>query len=188
MPTFNPMPVASILRKLFITCPLPSANADPEAALRVFFEHLDGHYTEAIVAAANKFMIGDVVGYNPAFAPTVPQFLTVVRRIEDEQARLQSLHTQAVRQLEDRRADEAFQASKDPESMKRVAELAKLQAMNLSPESKPPTPEELAKRKEAMEKHDQFFADDFVEQPNGIKVSKYLLKTLNYEVGYERED
>lgn len=45
-----------------------------------------------------------------------------------------------------------------------------------------PTPEEIeAKRKraaEAIEKHDQFFADDFVEQEDGHKVSKYLLSIL----------
>ncbi len=187
MPTFNPITVASTLRKLFTTCPLPSANADPEAALRVFFENLDGHGTEAIVAAANKFMQGDVAGYNPAFAPTVPQFMTQVRLIEERSQIGRNLRNQAIKQLEARKQDEDFEAAKSAESRKRVADLAKLTAMGLVPDKKE-DPEYRKRVKEQVAKEDELFADQFEVMPNGIKVSKYLLKTLNYTVGYERED
>lgn len=187
MPSFNPITVASTLRKMFATCPLPSANADPEAALRVFFEVLDGHATDAIVDASRAFMAGSVPGYNPAFAPTAPQFVTQVRKIEEDRAKISGLRRKAIEQLTEREKDEQFKDSKSGESRKRVADLAKLTAMGLVPEKKD-DPEYRKRVKEQVAKEDALFSDNFVEQPGGIKVSKYLLKTLNYTVGYESED
>ena len=170
--TFDPRKVASALNRLFSTCPLPAANATPEEAVRVFFEVCQPFTTGQILDAVDDFINGRVPGINSAFAPTAPQFATHMRLVEKRQYDLNAGSRLAQKQIEEQSIDEAWAELRTPEAKAKVQSLLEAIKDQNKPDRR--TPEEIQKAKDDLARQDQFFAEQFIESPSGIPVSKSL--------------
>ena len=120
MPTFDPTRVTQAFQRLFLTCPLPTAGADPTEALRLFLNECTGYSTEDIEETISQFRAGKVMGQNRSFAPTEPMFADQLRRVSEERHRIDRLNQAARLQLEDRAKAKAFNDGKTAESRARV--------------------------------------------------------------------
>lgn len=173
----SPQAFLKLITRLVSAFP-PQTSAEPEEILRRYLEATEDCPFGDVETAVDEFIRGVVPGQNTNFAPTPPSLAARARMHTEQRNRAYNFARSAQKQIEERVKDEEFQSSKDPESMKRVAELAKLQAMKLVPDRKE-DPEYRKFMKEQTAKNDALFADNFVEQENGVKVSKYLLSILN---------
>lgn len=143
----------------------------------MFFEVCQPFETEDIELAVSQFISGTAENYNPSFAPTAPQFATQVRKIRDYDLYRTSMANQGRAQIAQR---DKPQVEKSLESMARVKSMAK--ELDLSTD-KPNDPAERHKALEELHRQDTMFAADYVENGDGLKVSKRLLGLLNIDVG-----
>lgn len=172
------------LNKMFLTLPLPTANADPEEALRVYYEVCQGYSNADVDLAVQQFIEGTVVGHNPSFAPTAAQFSKQLRENLNYVAEQNQRRNNLLTQMHEQEIDEQWQKRRTPEAKAYVKSV--LDAMKAKETEK--TPEELAQAKEDIKKHDAFYAYQFEEQVPGVKVSSYLIKKLGYESFDSREE
>lgn len=171
---------------MLATLPLPSATANPDEAIKVYFEVCKPFYTGDILAAVEDFVNGRVPDVNKAFAPSAPQLAAHVRSLETNRAKFTALENAAKQQLLERDKDADFEAGKTPEAVAHVRELVKGFVDSLDEKKKPKTTDEIAAEKELLRRHDHFFAEQFLDTESGTPVSKYLARQLGS--AYDPED
>lgn len=168
------MRVASALRKMLATLPLPSGNANPEEAVKVYFEVCQPYHTDMIELAIQQFVEGKVVGHNKAFAPTAAQLSNQIRVNTEHVASLNRFDRAAREQLQERDKDEAWMKSRTPESRERVKAIVE----GFKEAEKERTPEQIAASREMVRRTDELFASEFVDHGNGVLVSSALQRKL----------
>lgn len=166
---------------MFVALPLPTANADPDEALRIYYESCQGYSNDDIDLAVRQFMSGTVEGHNPSFAPTVAQFSKQLRENLNYRASHVQKQNMLLEQFREQEKDEEWQAKRTPEMRAKVKEI--LDSFQKKREEK--TPEEIAEAKEMLIRHDNFYADQFIETDSGIPVSNYLASKLR---AYDPQD
>lgn len=174
--------MANSLNKMFATLPLPTANADPEEALRVYYETCQGYSNDDVDLAVRQFLSGTVVGHNAAFAPTAAQFAKQLRANLEYQSSQTQKRNMLLEQFREQELDEQWQAKRTPEQRAKVK--AMLESFQKGREEK--TPEDIEQEREWLSRHDQFYAEQFMETASGTPVSKYLARQLGS--AYDPED
>ena len=167
--------MVNVLDKMFSTLPLPAANANPAEALRTYYEVCQPFSTEDVELAVKQFLSGSVKDFNPNFAPTPPKFAKQLRANAEYRAKTNTSHNLLLEQFKEQEKDEEFRAHRTPEAKARVQSMLDAIKEETVPKR---TPEEAARAKAMLEKQDQYYAADFVETPDGRKVSSYLLGKL----------
>lgn len=175
--TFDARAVTAALNKMFLTQPLPTANANPIEAAKVYLEVCQPYCTADILAAIDDFKNGKVSGFNKSFAPSAPVFATHLRSIEAKRVRLESIHRDAVLQIAQRDRDDRFHKLKTPASRAKVKSM--LDAFNAKMEAKKDerTPEQKVRDAELLRKMETRVPGEFVEH-GSYRVSQSLLKNL----------
>lgn len=163
------------LNKMFATLPLPTANADPREALRVYCEACSNYSTDDVELAVRQFIEGTVKGVNAAFAPTAPQFVTQMRSNLEYTGRIRAGKNALLEQFKEQEKDEEWAAKRTPEVKAHIREMVEGFVNSVDEKKKPKTPEEYAKEMELLRRHDALFADQFLEY-NGLKVSATLAR------------
>lgn len=161
---------------MFVTLPLPTANADPNEALRQYVEACQGYSNADIDLAVKQFLSGLVKGQNPDFAPTPARFAQQLRANLDYRATSIQSQKRLVQQFREQEIDEQWAGRRTPESQERV----KSALDQFKANDKERTPEEIVEAKEQLRKSDVLFADQFVEV-DGLKVSQSLITQLMSE-------
>jgi len=161
------------LNKLFATCPLPSANTDPNQALKVYCEACSNYSADDVELAVKQFIEGTVKGVNAAFAPTAPQFVSQMRANLEYTGRIRAGKTALLEQFKEQERDEEWASKRTPEVKATVKKLVDAFVANQDEKRKPKTPEQLALEADMIRRHDKLFADQFMEF-NGVKVSATL--------------
>lgn len=161
--------------------PLPSSTSNPDEAVRVYFEVCKPFYTGDILAATDDFTNGRVDGVSQAFAPSAAQLAARIRSIMEARAKYNAMDSHARQQLLERDKDEEFAKLKSPEAIALVKAMVKGFVDSHDEKKKPKTAEEIAKEREQIRRHDEVFADQFIEA-NGIMVSHSLLRSLGRDV------
>jgi len=169
------------LNKLFATCPLPSANTDPNQALKVYCEACSNYSADDVELAVKQFIEGTVKGVNAAFAPTAPQFVSQMRANLEYTGRIRAGKTALLEQFKEQERDEEWAAKRTPEVKAHVKKLVEAFVNNTDERKKPKTAEQIALDKEMLRRHDQLFADQFMEF-NGVKVSATLAGQFGVKV------
>lgn len=177
MPILNPERATAALNKLFLALPLPSGNSDPNETLRLYFEVCQGYSNDDIDLAVRQFIAGTIKGVNPGWAPTTAQFSVQLRENLNYRADQVQKRNHLIAQFKEQELDEEWQAERTPEMRAKVA--AMLDSFKKGREEK--TPEEIAEAKEMLRRHDNFYADQFIETDSGIPVSQYLVSKLRSE-------
>jgi len=161
------------LNKLFLTLPLPTANADPDEALRVYYEECQGYSNDDVDLAVRQFMSGTVENHNPAFAPTAAQFAKQLRSNLNYRSDQNQRRSLLLSQFKEQELDEEWQKKRSPEAKAFVKEA--LEALRKKQTER--TPEERQLAQEWLHKTDQRFESQFINE-SGVKVSKYLADKL----------
>lgn len=167
--------MADALNKMFATLPLPNANADPAQALRVYYEVCQPYSSEDVELAVKQFLSGTVKDFNPNFAPSAPRFAKQMHDNAEYRSTTVASHNRLIEQFHEQELDEEWAAKRTPEAKAKVQSLLEAAQEQIAPQRKP---EEAAKAKAALQRHDQFYAGTFVETPDGRQVSSYLLGQL----------
>lgn len=134
------------LNKMFATLPLPTANADPREALRVYCEACSNYSTDDVELAVRQFIEGTVKGVNAAFAPTAPQFVTQMRSNLEYTGRIRAGKNALLEQFKEQEKDEEWAAKRTPEVKAHIREMVEGFVNSVDEKKKPKTPEEYAKR------------------------------------------
>lgn len=171
---------------MFVTLPLPTANADPNEALRQYIEACQGYSNADIDLAVKQFLSGSVKGQNPDFAPTPARFVTQLRANLDYRASSIQSQNKLLEQFKDQELDEEWASKRTPEAKAKVQSMLEAIRDQNKPDKR--TPEEIQKAKDDLAKQDQFFADQFIESPSGVPVSKSLAKLLGVTSFDSREE
>lgn len=172
----NPQGFLKLINRLLTSFP-PQNNAEPDDVLRRYMEATEDCVFGDLEQAVEEFIRGVVPGHGTQFVPTPPSLAARSRTITDKRLSAENFQRAAKLQIEARVQDEIVNQEKSEDARKRIAELAKATAMRLVPEKKDDL-EYLAAMKAQVAKNDALFADEFVEQEDGHKVSKYLLSIL----------
>jgi hypothetical protein len=165
----------SALNKMFATLPLPTANADPREALRVYCEACSNYSTDDVELAVRQFIEGTVKNVNAAFAPTAPQFVTQMRANLEYTGKIRAGKNALLEQFKEQERDEEWAAKRTPEVKAHIREMVDGFVNSVDEKKRPKTPEEHAKEMEKLRRHDALFADQFGEY-NGLKISSTLAK------------
>lgn len=168
--------MATALGKMFATLPLPAANASPNEALRVYYEVCQPYSTEDVELAVKQFLSGTVKDFNPNFAPSAPRFAKQMHDNAEYRSSTVASRNLLLEQFREQELDEEWAAKRTPEAKARVQSMLEAAREAANPQRKP---EDLAKAKAELEKHDQFFAGNFVEASNGQHLSSYLVNQLH---------
>lgn len=176
MPILNPERLVASLNKLFLTLPLPTANADPDEALRVYYEECQGYSNDDVDLAVRQFMSGTVENHNPSFAPTAAQFARQLRSNLNYRADQNHRRSLLLTQFREQELDEEWQQKRSPEAKAFVKEV--IDAMKKKEAER--TPEERQMAQEWLHKTDRHFESRYVDEC-GVKVSKYLVDKLRNE-------
>ena len=178
---FDPIKVASALRRMLATMPLPSSTSNPDEAIRVYFEVCKPFYTGDILDAVEDFISGSVEGVNQAFAPSAAQLAARVRAGQNKRANYNQLENSARQQLLERDKHEEFEKFKTPEAVAAVRELVNNFVASVDEKKKPKKAEEAERELVRLRKLDALFADQFGEY-NGIKISSTLAKQFGVKL------
>ena len=160
---------------MFATLPLPAANTSPNEALRVYYEVCQPYSTEDVELAVKQFLSGTVKDFNPNFAPSAPRFAKQMHDNAEYRSSTVASRNLLLEQFREQELDEEWAAKRTPAAKAHVKSMLDAVQEKAGPERKP---EDVAKAKAALEKHDQFYADSFVETPAGLPVSSYLVSQL----------
>lgn len=159
---------------MFLTLPLPTANADPEEALRAYIEECRGYSNDDVDLAVKQFTSGLVKGVNKGFAPTTAQFSAQLRANLDYQAEQNQRRNNLRLQYQERQIDEEWQHRRTPAAKARVKGMLD----QMKEKARERTPQEIAAAREMLAKLDHHFADDFIEGSSEFPVSSYLARQL----------
>lgn len=168
------------------TLPLPTAKANPDEAIKTYFEVCEPFTTGDILDAIRGFIAGTVPGVNPTFAPSSAQLATHIRSLEEARNRSMALHQAARQQLLARDRDEDFEAYKTPDVRARVRRMMD-EFEAAQQEAKKETPAQMEARLERIRKTDQHFAGEFLTISEQVKISKTLAAKLGHPMPEEQE-
>lgn len=166
------------LNKLFSTLPLPNANADPNAALRVYVEVCANYSAADAELAVRQFISGTVAGHNPAWAPTAAQFATQMRKNLDYTATQRASRNAMIEQFRQQDDDAEFRKNITPESIAKVRSMVEGFTAKIDER----TPEQIAETQATLAKQDAYYAGDYIEVGD-IRVSRSLAGQLGYTGG-----
>ena len=107
----------------------------------------EGYSTDTIEETIRRFRFGKVADHNKSFAPPEPMVGRELARVVEDNLKWRDLHVTTRKQLEERRRDEEFQASKTPESQARVREMMNRAVDNLRSQMSPEEREAADKRR-----------------------------------------
>lgn len=169
------------MNKLFATCPLPSANTDPNQALKVYCEACSNYNADDVELAVKQFIEGTVKGVNAAFAPTAPQFVSQMRANLEYTGKIRAGKNALLEQFKEQALDEEWAAKRTPEVKATVRKLVDAFVANTDERKRPKTPAQLALEADMIRRHDQLFADQFIDY-NGVKVSATLAGQFGVKV------
>lgn len=178
----DPTRMIAALNKMFATLPLPTANADPREALRVYCEACAKYSTDDVELAVRQFIEGTVKGVNSAFAPTAPQFVIQMRSNLEYTGKIRAGKNALLEQFKEQERDEEWAAKRTPEVKAHIREMVDGFVNSVDERKKPKTDDEVAKEKEHMRRHDHYYADQFIETESGIQVSVHLARKLGVKL------
>lgn len=167
----------SLILRLFRAYP----GGENKVNARVVSEYLkavEWFSVPLVSEAVERFITGQVDRKSRSFVPSADELATEIRTVRYAQGIGQRLISQGRKQIEARDRDAEIEAARTPESMARVKSMAEAFVKSVSPDTR--TPEEVAKMREALRRADGYFAGDFVEMENGMRVSQGLAAKLGY--------
>jgi len=169
----------ALILRLFRAYP-GGENKISRETLNVYLKVVSFFNVPLIAEAVERFSDGRVERKSRAFVPSADELATEIRNVRYDQGKYGGMRRDAVKQIEDRDKDDDFAKLKTPATIALVKSMVKGFVDINDEKAKPKTAEEIAKEREKIRRHDEIFADQFIEA-NGVMISHSLLRTLGKE-------
>lgn len=175
----------ALILRLFRAYP-GGENKVSRETVNIYLKAVEFFAVPLVAEAVERFATGQVERKSRSFVPSADELATEIRNVRYAQGTSQRLISQGRKQIEARDRDAEIEAARTPESMARVKSMAEAFVKSVSPDTR--TPEEVTKMRETLRRSDDYFAGDFVETENGMRVSQGLAKQLGYETFNSADD